>query len=117
MSFNEGNLELGDREAIRQMQALKEYCNYGESIPRSVNVDDTNRTKSVAEEHEANKVGFKLTKIKQCANNIWADIYRNKYLVTVQNPPSEMTPDIINGFHPNIKMTKKLEDLFQPIRS
>ena len=37
--------------------------------------------------------------------SVWGDIFRNKYLASVRNPPNAMTPDENQEYHPNINET------------
>ena len=88
---------------------------------RSSNVDDSNRCLSVMEEHKAQEVIEFLTQESLAAGSVWGDIYRNRFLASVRNPPSGLTPEAnivpaADGgdgsqleFHPNIRAAKLQE--------
>ena len=52
------------------------------------------------------------------ANNVWGDIKRNNYLLTISNAPKDLTPGENNELHPSLKpsMQKSLERMNQPIK-
>ena len=65
---------------------------------------------SVPEESEAFDVLAFLTKESQAASSVWGDIYRNRFLVSVVNPPVGLTPDqAYVEMHPGIDTDKLLE--------
>ena len=81
---------------------LKEYL-YAEESVRSSNVDASNRDLSVMEESEADQILVLMTKEANSVGNVWGDIYRNKFLNTLRDPPDRLTPGYGEDIHPNIK--------------
>ena len=75
------------------MHALRDYFKECNASDRSSNVDATNRTLSVLDENEANEVITFLTQESRNAGSVWGDIYRNRFLKSVRNPPAALTPD------------------------
>jgi len=71
---------------------LKEYLNADESV-RSSNVDASNRTLSVMEESEPGQVYVLMKKDAIIADNVEGDIYRNRFLASLRDPPDHLTPD------------------------
>ena len=71
---------------------LKEYLYADESV-RSSNVDASNRTLSVMEESEPGQVYVLMKKDAIIADNVWGDIYRNRFLASLRDPPDHLTPD------------------------
>ena len=45
-----------------------------------------------------------MTKDAVTAENVWGDIYRNRFLATLRDPPMELTPDYGKDIHPAIKL-------------
>ena len=70
------------------------------------------------DEFEANEVILFLSKESQKAENVWGDIYRNKFLKSVKNPPSALTPNHGEEFHSGLNAKKlrnsKLQSSFNP---
>ena len=91
------------------MHALRDYFREYNASDRSSNVDATNRTLSVMDEFEANEVILFLSKESHKAENVWGDIYRNKFLKSVNNPPSALTPNHGEEFHSGLN-EKKLKN-------
>ena len=71
---------------------LKEYLNADESV-RSSNVDASNRTLSVMEESEPGQVYVLMKKDAIISDNVEGDIYRNRFLASLRDPPDHLTPD------------------------
>ena len=55
------------------------------------------------DESEAVEVLTFLKQESRAAGSVWGDIYRNRYLASVRNPPSALTPAPNQEFHPNLK--------------
>ena len=54
---------------------------------RSVDVEDSARSLSVVDELPPNQVMFNLPNASLEGHSVWGDIYRNKALRSVSNPP------------------------------
>ena len=59
---------------------------------RSVDVDSENHTLSIIDESEAKEVLDIIIKESKVAGNVWGDIYRNQFLASLSDKPSQMTP-------------------------
>ena len=82
---------------------LKEYLYADESV-RSSNVDASNRTLSVMEESEPAQIFVLMKKDAVIVGNVWGDIYRNRFLASLRDPPDHLTPDYGQDLHPSIKL-------------
>lgn len=71
---------------------------------RSRDVNDSNYTPSVLDEHEAQDVLSYPCKESLEAGNVWGDIERNKLLDSVREPPKQLTPGPDKEFHKAINM-------------
>ena len=81
-----------DREQQNQIKAIREYYRQYNESQRSSNVDDTNRTLSILDEYEAQEILAFIANDSKWVNQVWGDIYRNKFLDTIRNPPRDLTP-------------------------
>ena len=61
------------------------------------------------DESEASEVMAFLTQEARAAGSVWGDVYRNRFLASVRNPPSALTPDEGDQFHESIKKTDLME--------
>lgn len=65
------------------------------------------------DESEAQEVLAFLTQENQAAGSVWGDVYRNRYLASVSNPPLALTPDENQEFHPGLKGAQLKESIFE----
>ena len=76
---------------------------------------------SVLDEHEAHEVLDLIVKDSRAAGSVWGDIYRNRFLESLRDVPSSLTPagDFINGeaiFHGSIMVeTLKKSNLWESL--
>lgn len=89
-----------------KLHALRDYFREYNASDRSSNIDATNHTLSVLDEFEAGQVVTFLAKEGRAAGSVWGDIYRNKFISSVRNPPAGLTPDDNGSFHRVIKVGK-----------
>jgi hypothetical protein len=97
--------DISERMFHMSLQMLKDHVQADQS-QRSSNVDASNRSLSVMDEHEANEIFVLMTKDALIAENVWGDIHRNRFLATLRDPPKDLTPDYGQDIHPSIKLDK-----------
>ena len=88
-------------------------------------MEDTSRTLSVMEENQVQEILQLLYKKSFAAGNIEGDIYRNRFLSSLRNPPQMLTPDgdFLNNqhaFHESIRVEELKEsplwESFMPLK-
>lgn len=81
---------------------MKDHLNAVDS-ERSSNIDGTDRTASISDESVAKEILVLETNEAVNASSVWGDIYRNKYIKFVSDPPEQLTPEYGRDVHAAIK--------------
>jgi len=78
---------LADRQLAAQLNALQAYILSSNLSQRSSDIDNSMRTLSIMDELEAQEVLSFRKRDSVVADNVYGDIYRNRFLASVCNPP------------------------------
>lgn len=93
-------VNMKERENNWQLEAMRNYFHSfkqpSRGSQRSFNFDDSNMTLSILDENEAQEVFAFLAHEGVVAGNVWGDIHRNRYLQSISNAPSSLTPVVMS---------------------